>query len=53
LAGTDAGRRAFLGDPDKVENGAGPNIVNADIALRDGVETIGMLLLDPTRTDVQ
>lgn len=53
LAGTDAGRKAFIGDPEKFDSGAGPNIVTAHIALRDGVETIGMLLQDPTRNDVQ
>lgn len=53
LAGTETGRKAFLGDSEKYESGVGPDITNAHIALRDGVETIGRLLNDATRNDVQ
>lgn len=53
LAGTETGRKAFLGDPEKFDGGVGPDITNAHIALRDGVETIGRLLNDATRNDVQ
>lgn len=53
LAGTETGRKAFLGDPEKYESGVGPDITNAGIALRDGVETIGRLLSDATRNEVQ
>lgn len=53
LAGTETGRKAFLGDPEKFESGVGPDITNAHIALRDGVDTIAALLNDATRNDVQ
>ncbi len=53
LAATETGRKAFLGDPEKYESGVGPDITNAGIALRDGVETIGRLLNDATRNEVQ
>ncbi|MBN9462123.1 MAG: hypothetical protein J0H00_12980 [Burkholderiales bacterium] len=53
LAATETGRKAFLGDPEKFDSGVGPDLTNAHIALRDGVETIGRLLQDPTRNDVQ
>jgi hypothetical protein len=52
LAGTDAGRRAFLGDSEKLDSGAAPDITMAHIKLREGVETIARLLTDETRTEV-
>lgn len=52
-AGTETGRKAFLGDPEKFDSGVGPDITNAHIALRDGVATITLLLNDATRNDVQ
>ena len=53
LAGTETGRKAFLGDPEKFDSEVGPDILNAQIALRDGVETIARLLKDETRNEVQ
>ncbi len=54
LAATETGRKAFLGDPEKFDSDVGPDILNAQIALRDGVETIGRIIQDPTRNnDVQ
>ncbi len=53
LAGTETGRKAFLGDPEKFDSGVGPDITNAAIALRNGVETVAALLNDATRNDVQ
>lgn len=53
LAATETGRKAFLGDAEKFDTDVGPDITNAHIALRDGVATIGRLLSDETRNDVQ
>lgn len=53
LAATETGRKAFLGDPEKFDSEVGPDILNAQIALRDGVETIARLLKDETRNEVQ
>lgn len=53
MAGTETGRKAFLGDPEKSDSSVGPDITNAQIALRDGVETIARLLKEETRNDVQ
>lgn len=50
LAGTETGRKAFLGDAEKFDSDVGPDITNAHIALRDGVETISKLLKDETRS---
>ena len=53
LAGTETGRKAMLGDPEKVDSSAATDVINAQISLRDGVETIRKLLKDETRNDVQ
>lgn len=53
LAATETGRKAFLGDAEKYDSDVGPDITNAHIALRDGVATIGQLLNDETRNEVQ
>lgn len=53
LAGTETGRKALLSDPEKVDSHAATDVINAQIALRDGVETIGKLLKDETRNTVQ
>lgn len=53
LASTNTGIAAFLGDPEQFEAGAGPDIANASIALRDGVAKVAALKNDPTRTEVQ
>lgn len=53
LVATETGRKAFLGDAEKYDSDVGPDITNAHIALRDGVATIGQLLNDETRNEVQ
>lgn len=53
LAGTETGRKALLGDPEKLDSSAATDVINAQISLRDGVETIGKLLKDETRNLVQ
>ncbi|HDQ4464831.1 TPA: hypothetical protein P9G65_005134 [Pseudomonas aeruginosa] len=53
LAGTETGRKAFLGAPEKFDSSIGPDLTNAHIALRDGVATVAALLNDATRNDVQ
>ena len=52
LAGTDAGRAAFLGDESQLDSGVGSNIVKAKIALRDSAQKVSALVIDPTRTEV-
>ena len=53
LASTNTGSNAFLGDPEQFEAGAGPDIANAGIALRQNVAKVAALKNDPTRTEVQ
>ena len=53
LASTNTGSAAFLGDPEQFEAGAGPDIANASIALRQNVAKVAALKNDPTRTEVQ
>lgn len=53
LASTNTGSAAFLGDPEQFEAGAGPDIANAGIALRQNVAKVAALKNDPTRTEVQ
>ncbi|WP_090576617.1 hypothetical protein [Nitrosomonas sp. Nm58] len=53
LAVTGTGRKAFLGDPEKFDSSVGPDITNAHLALRDGIDTIARLLKDETRNGVQ
>lgn len=53
LAGTETGRKAFLGDPEKFDSSVGPDITMAQIMLRDGVDTIGRIIQDPTRNEIQ
>lgn len=52
LAGTETGRKAFLGDTEALDQGAAPYITMAHIAMRDGVQTVGRLFSDATRTEV-
>ena len=53
LASTNTGSNAFLGDPEQFEAGAGLDIANAGIALRQNVAKVAALKNDPTRTEVQ
>lgn len=55
LAGTVTGSVALLGgDPDKYSDAeASAALLNAQIAVRDGIGTIERLAKDPTRTDPQ
>ena len=53
LASTNTGCNAFLGEPEQFESGAGPDIANAGIALRQNVAKVAALKNDPTRTEVQ
>lgn len=53
MASIEAGRRALLGDTEKFDSSVGPDITMAQIMLRDGVDTIGRIIQDPTRNEIQ
>lgn len=52
LLATDIGRKARLGDTEKMEEGARPYALAAQFAIRDAVTNIGKLANDKTRTEV-
>jgi hypothetical protein len=51
LAQTESGARAFLGDS-RTDATIGPDILGAQIALRDATKKVAALVNDPTRTEV-
>lgn len=51
MASIEAGGRALLGDTEKFDSSVGPDITMAQIMLRDGVDTIGRIIQDPTRNN--
>lgn len=53
LSHTESGLRAMLGDPKAHDPMVGPDITNAQIALREAAKKIAALVNDPTRTDVE
>ncbi|MGY6120459.1 hypothetical protein ACW9YQ_27875 (plasmid) [Paraburkholderia strydomiana] len=53
MLGTDAGRKAYLGDTDAMETGAKVYALNAHIATRDAVAKVVALVDDKTRTEPQ
>ncbi|WP_133648412.1 hypothetical protein [Paraburkholderia flava] len=52
IMATATGRKARLGDAEKLECGAAPFVLKADIALRDAINTVARLTDDKTRTEV-